>query len=204
MSEPPIYGNLEEAPIYGNLEEFTNIYSDEDFEAAAARIDLPVLPPKPQQRASPKPKKQVSPKLGKRASWISNRISSGFQGMSMSMKNETRNDKSSNKRKKPKQKVVRKEQKESIELISPAHKADSPNPPSLNPTSSKTLNRAPEPMIPNSLGKCLLISFVVLLLISGAGVVVYFRYGREIMCFIGYGDCRGMLYSLFEYSMVSI
>ena len=57
MSELPIYGNLEEmpiedSPIYGNLEDFTNIYSDEDFEAAAARIDLPPLPPKPQKRAS--------------------------------------------------------------------------------------------------------------------------------------------------------
>ena len=57
MSELPIYGNLEEmpiedSPIYGNLEDFTNIYSDEDFEAAAARIDLPALPPKPQKRAS--------------------------------------------------------------------------------------------------------------------------------------------------------
>lgn len=202
MSEPPIYGNLEEAPIYGNLEEFTNIYSDEDFEAAAARIDLPALPPKPQKRASLKRKKQVSPKPQKRTSWISNRISSGFQGMSMSMKNETRNDKFTNKRKKPKQKVVRKEHKEYIELPSPAHKADPPNPPSLNSKSSKTLNQAPEPMIPNSLSKCLITSFVVLLLISGAGVVVYFRYGREIMCFIGYGECRGISYLLLEYSIL--
>ena len=57
MSEPPIYGNLEEmpiedCPIYGNLEDFTNICSDDDFEAAAARIDLPALPPKPQKQGS--------------------------------------------------------------------------------------------------------------------------------------------------------
>ena len=201
MTEPAITGNLEEAPIYGNLEEFTNIYSDKDFEAAAARIDLPVLPPKPQQRVSPKSKKQASPKLVKRASWISNRISFGFQGMSVSMKNEARNDKSSNKRKNPKQKVVRKEQKEAIELPSPDHKAHSPNPPSLNFTSSKTLNQAPEPMIPNSLSKCLIISFVVLLFISGTGVVAYFRYGREMICFC-YRECRGILYLLFEYSIV--
>ena len=45
----------------------------------------------------------------------------------MSTKNKTRNDQSSDKRKKPKQKVVRKEQKEAIELPSPAHIADSPD-----------------------------------------------------------------------------
>ena len=67
MSEPPIYGNLEEMQIedsltYGNLEDFTNMYSDEDFEAAAARIDLPVLPPKPQKRASWLQKKSLETK----------------------------------------------------------------------------------------------------------------------------------------------
>ena len=213
MSEPPIYGNMEELPIYGNLDEFTNIYSDEDFEAAAARIDLPALPPKPQKRVSPKPQK--------RASWISNRISSGFQGMSMNIKKETGNAKPKHKRNKPKQKVARKERKETIELTSPANKADPPNPPSLNSANSNTLNRAPEPIIPkqnipkstktpvttknksNFSSKCLIILFVVLICISGGGVVAYFKYGKEIMCFIGFGECLGMLDEINSYLIFS-
>ena len=79
MSEPPIYGNMEELPIYGNLDEFTNTYSDEDFEAASERMDLPPLPQKPKKQASSKAKKRASPEFQNRTSWISNRISAGFQ-----------------------------------------------------------------------------------------------------------------------------
>ena len=88
MPDSPIYGNLEEIPIedaptYGNLEDFTNIYSDEDFEAAAARVDLPDLPPKPQKRASL------------------------FQEKSLKIKNETTKESQTDKYKKPKKRVIR-------------------------------------------------------------------------------------------------
>ena len=108
MSEPPIYGNLEEipiedSPIYGNLEDFTNIYSDDDFEAAAARIDLPALPPKPQ----------------KRALW--------FQAKSSKNKKKTKKDIQTDKCKKPKKKVTRKK-KEAPSLPSPVEKPIPLNP----------------------------------------------------------------------------
>ena len=90
--EPPIYDNMAEAPIYGNLDDFSNIETDEDFEAAAARLDLPVLPPKPQ----------------KRASW--------FQGKSINIKDKAKKKTPQNENlKKKKKKVVRK-RKEYVEI----------------------------------------------------------------------------------------
>ena len=184
MSELPIYGNLEEMPIedspiyftplYGNLEDFTNIYSDEDFEAAAARIDLPALPPKPQ----------------KRASW--------FQAKSLKIKNETTKEIQPDKYKKPKKKVVRKK-KEASSLPSPAEKSIPLNPSSPNPSSSnpplpkRTSSKAQPVKIKRSRTsiKCLFILFVILSLLAGAGVFAYFQYGELILCFIGYGACSG-------------
>ena len=174
MSEPHIYGNLDditmsEAPIYGNLDDFSNIYTDEDFEAAAARLDLPALPPKPQ----------------KRASW--------FQGMAMNIKNETKKEKPENGKPKKKKQVVRK-RKESVEihvLPSPVGKSAPPNPPERNSISSK---KSPEGSNKsNTSGKCFIITFFLILLVSGAGVVVYFKYAdqiQDLLCFVGYAECK--------------
>ena len=179
MSEPPIYGNLEEipiedSPIYGNLEDFTNIYSDEDFEAAAARIDVPALPPKPQ----------------KRASW--------FQAKTSRNKNETTKHIQNDRCKKPKKKVTRKK-KEAPSLPSPVEKPiplnpSSPNPSSSNPPLPKRTSSKAQPAKANRSRTsiiCLFIVFFIFLLLAGAGVVAYFQYGEQILCFIGYGTCSG-------------
>ena len=199
MSEPPIYGNLEEipiedSPIYGNLEDFTNIYSDDDFEAAAARIDLPVLPPKPQKRASL------------------------FQKKPSKIKDEIPKESQTDKYKKSKKKVVRRK-KEAASLPSSVEKPIRLNPSSPNPLSSypplpqrpsseifKThvfaqiqKNAQPVKAKKSSAAiKCLFIVFIIFVLLSGAGVFAYFEYGKqifeygkEILCFIGYGTCSG-------------
>ena len=204
MSQPPTYGNLEETPIYGNIEDSTHIYFNYDYETEEARNDLPPLPPKPQKRTSPKPQT--------RSSWISKRISTRFQGVSMNIKNKTTNKNQSNTSKKPKQIVDRKEKKEAIELQSPANNASPPSATdSFSSTSSESLNQASGPVIPNKnvlnssktkvktsnnsicSSKCCIILLVALLFLSVAGAVVYFKYTKEIMCFIGYGECSGIL-----------
>ena len=199
MSEPPIYGNLEEipikdAPIYGNLEDFTNIYSDEDFEAAAARVDLPDLPPKPQKRASL------------------------LQEKSLKIKNETTKESQTDKYKKPKKRVIRRK-KDASSLPSSVEKPIplnplSPNPSSSNPplpkrTSSEIfkthifehIQKSAQPVKAKKSRasiKCLFMVFIIFVLLFGAGVFVYFEYrepifeyGEKILCFIGYGTCSG-------------
>ena len=213
MSQPPTYGNLEETPIYGNIEDSTHIYFNYDYETEEARNDLPPLPPKPQKRTSPKPQT--------RSSWISKRISTRFQGVSMNIKNKTTNKNQSNTSKKPKQIVDRKEKKEAIELQSPANNASPPSATdSFSSTSSESLNQASGPVIPNKnvlnssktkvktsnnsicSSKCCIILLVALLFLSVAGAVVYFKYTKEIMCFVGYGECSGILDILHEILMV--
>ena len=213
MSQPPTYGNLEETPIYGNIEDSTHIYFNYDYETEEARNDLPPLPPKPQKRTSPKPQT--------RSSWISKRISTRFQGVSMNIKNKTKNENQSNTSKKPKQIVDRKEKKEAIELQSPANNASPPSATdSFSSTSSESLNQASGPVIPNKnvlnssktkvktsnnsicSSKCCIIVLVALLFLSVAGAVLYFKYTKEIMCFVGYGECSGILDILHEILMV--
>ena len=186
MSEPPIYGNLEEipmehSPIYGNLEDFNNIYSDEDFEAAAARIDLPALPPKPQKRASL------------------------FQEKSLKIKDEITKESQTDIYKKSKKKVIRRK-KEASTLPSLVEKPiplnpSSPNPSSSNPpllkrTSSETQHVKARKSRTSM--KCLFIVLISFVLLTGAGVFAYFEYGEQIfeygeqiLCFIGYGTCSG-------------
>ena len=205
MSDAPVYGNLEDTPIYGNLEGFTNIYSDEDFEAASERFDLPPLPPKPQKRVSPNLHQRTSPKPQIQSSCISNRISARFQGVSMNIKNKTTNKSQSNTSKNPKQIADRKEKKE-------ANNTSTPNSiDSFSSTSVESLNKVTEPKIPNQNHpkssenkatpsnkpifscKCFIVLFVAFVFLSVAGAVVYFKYTKEIMCFIGYGECSGMI-----------
>ena len=197
MSQPPTYGNLEEAPIYGNIEDSTHIYFNYDYETEEARNDLPPLPPKPQKRTSPKP--QI------RSSWISKRISTRFQGVSMNIKNKTTNKSQSNTSKNPKQIADRKEKKE-------ANNTSTPNSiDSFSSTSVESLNKVTEPKIPNQNHpkssenkatpsnkpifscKCFIVLFVAFVFLSVAGAVIYSKYTKEIMCFIGYGKCSGMI-----------
>lgn len=212
MPQPPSYGNLEEAPIYGNIEDSTHIYFNYDYETEEARNDLPPLPPKPQKGESPKFHKRTSLKPQIRSSWISNRISARFQGLSMNIMNKTKNENQSNTIKKPKQIAARTEKKEAIERQYPANNASPPSATdSFSSTSSESLNQASGPVIPNEnvlnssktkvttsnksicSSKCCIILLVALLILSVAGAVVYFKYTKEIMCFVGYGECSGIL-----------
>lgn len=130
----------------------------------------------------------------------------------MNIKNKNTNKNQSNTSKKPKQIAVSKERKEAFELKSPSNNASPPSATdSFSSTSSESLNQASGSVIPNEnvlnsskskvkmsnksicSSKCCIISLVALLFLSVAGAVVYFKYNKEILCFIGYGECSGIL-----------
>jgi hypothetical protein len=162
--------------IYSNIDEFSTIESDCDFEAAAARVPLPGSATMLNRSSLDSFDETIHMRddITKKSKRIS-------RNMEKIKKRLSRNAERIKKRL---------SRKDSTGLYDLATKK----------ISDPALKRRPPPPLPSDSSravrtcKCVAITSFLLGLLSAAGLLAYFMYGPEILCFFGLSGCKGNTY----------
>ena len=161
--------------IYSNVDEFSTIETEYDFEAAAARAPL-----------------QGSATMLNRSSFDSfdEAVHMRDDSKTKNSKRISRNmEKMKNRLSRNAERIKKRlSRKDSTGLYDLATRK----------ISNTSLKRPPPPPPPSESSrgmrtcKCIAITSFLLGLLSAAGLLAYFMYGQEIMCFLGLSGCKGI------------